>query len=156
MDLSQYAALLAEHSDDAIAGVAGCSVEAVAAFRAQQQPKPQAEPPPADPPKRAPARPKPEAPAPAPAPPPPPPSVASYVAALSLEDAEALYKALQERLHPPPAEQPAPRTVKVLANVKLTGPNGQPAVYNRGDHYSGEIAAHLWHHHREHVRAYPS
>ena len=157
-DLSQFRALLADHDDTTIAGMAGCSPEDVAAFRAARAP---AAPPAAAPAARAaPAQKadkKADKKAAEPAPPPPlPRSVASYVAELSLDDATALYEALHARLHPEPVERPAPHAVKLLRTASLTGVSGRPATYSLGDVYSGEIAAHLWAHHRDAVRAYPS
>ena len=154
-DLSQYLPLLPTTDDATIAGMAGCSVDEVAAFRAANTSAP------AVTTAAAPARAAKRA-APAPteaspsAPPPPPKSVASYVADLSQADAEALYDALHTRLHPKPEERPTPHAVKLLRTARLTGVSGQPANYSLGDVYSGELAAHLWTRHRDAVRAYPS
>ena len=167
-DLSQFRALLADHDDTTIAGMAGCSPEDVAAFRAAQAP---AAPPAAAP--EAPVAPAQKAdkkkddkkaagPAPA-----LPRSAAAYVAGLSLDDATALYGALHARLHPAPAERPAPQAVQDDAptavrirahNARLTTPAGKLYAPGFRDVISSaqpDLVAHLWANHRDAVEAYP-
>lgn len=159
-DLSQYLPLLSTTDDATIAGMAGCSVDKVAAFRAANAPSPAA-PTPAEPvaPAAAPARarratPSPAEPPPS-APPPPPKSVASYVADLSQADAEALYDALRERLHPAPAEQPAPHAVRSRGNHDATGLDGRLLRMRMRDVFTGDLARHLWTAHRKLVEPVP-
>lgn len=160
-DLSQYLPLLSTTDDATIAGMAGCSVDDVAAFRAANAPAPSAPAPAAADAagdtitrgvnRRIRAKSAPEDPPAA-----PPPSLASYVAELPQVDAEALYEALRKRLHPAaPVEQSAPSSVRLRVTATLTGPDGKPRAFSFRDVISGDLAAHLWSHHRDAVERYP-
>ena len=144
-DLHQYAALLGEHDDATIAGMAGCSEEDVAAFRASQAPARRSTRKAAD---KAPVAVEDAA-------PPPLRTLQDYVADLREDQAHELYAALKARLFPAPADLPAPSAVRAKGRGFATDPAGRKIVLRRRDVFTGEIAAHLWAHHRDAVETIP-
>ena len=172
-DLSQYRALLAEHDDATIAGMAGCSEEAVAAFRASvappAEPTPAAEAtPPAEPPAEPPARRGRASRAPAPSQPiEAGVDLAALAASLSDDDAKALLAALRARLEPVEPAAPAaaptdapPSAIRIRRRGGLSFrlPDGSRTTLQFRDvvpSAQADLVAHLWAHHRAAVETIP-